>query len=86
MGMLGGVVAHEPECHAELGRAIESAKPGGVVELRRKDWVIAFRATVAGLRGWCDERDVSTALAWLSDNVPRLFPAPGSVPPVPKTN
>lgn len=80
LGVLGGVAAHDPEVQrsGDLRKAIKKADPRAVCELRRPvTWMVAFRATVAGLRGWCDEREVNTALAWLDENVQKIFP-PGA--------
>ena len=76
LGLLGGVVVHEPEARGEIPGmlAVELKRPGAVVGIRRASWKTAFRATVAGLRGWCNERDVNTALAWIADNHERAIP------------
>lgn len=32
-------------------------------------WAVALSATVHGLRGWCDPRDVKIALEWMAANI-----------------
>lgn len=74
LGMIAGVVTHDPDARKQIKRALECAKPGAILEIRRATWIVAFRATVAGMRGWCDEREINTALAWLSENHARVIP------------
>lgn len=35
-------------------------------------WAVALSATVQGLRGWCDPRDVKIALEWMAANIERV--------------
>lgn len=83
LGMISGAVTHDPDARKQIPRALECAKPGAIIELRRATWIVAFRATVAGLRGWCDEREVNTALTWLSENHAKVIPSSGGPPVTP---
>lgn len=84
LGMISGVVTHDPDARKYIPKALECARPGAILEIRRASWIVAFRATVAGMRGWCDEREVNTALAWLADNHARVIP--GGTAPVSPIN
>ena len=74
MGMIAGVVVHDPDARKQIPRALELAKPGAILEMRRANWMVALRATVCGLRGWCNEADVNTALQWVAENHTRAIP------------
>jgi TusA-related sulfurtransferase len=80
VGVIAGVVAHDPEAHDEIPKAIKSGARDAILELKRANWIVAFRATVASLRGWCDEREVNTALAWLGEHAGKIFPPGGGAP------
>lgn len=84
LGIIAGVLTHDPEAHKEVELALKQAEPGAVIALKRANWIVAFKATVSGLRGWCDERDVKTALVWLSENVGKIFPSGAG--PIPSMN
>ena len=36
-------------------------------------WEVALLATVAGLRGWCNPKDVATAIDWVDANLPLVL-------------
>lgn len=85
--IIGGVVVSEPSVHAIIPELLEHARGDtgeifvGDREIERKrhrlhqipSWEIAFMATISGLRGWCSPSDVDTALAWIEENLPRIY-------------
>lgn len=49
-------------------RTMEAVRADGAT------WATALSATVVGLQSWCDHRDISTALMWVSQNLHLVLP------------
>ena len=72
IAILGGVAATVPGAMDRVPTILDYAakeRPGTL----HMSWEIAFTATVAGFRGWCKPSDIATAVAWVAENLHRLF-------------
>lgn len=72
--VVAAVIRKETTRH--VNRLVVKAGPGVALDIY-PTWACAFSATVAGLRGWCEDADIQTALLWVSENVNLICaPAP----------
>lgn len=89
-GIIGGVAVFNPDTRDEMPLVLEVLRRGGTLEQaeatsskllapgkRRPTttWAAALGATVWSLRGWCNPRDVDTAIAWVAENLSMVIPA-----------
>ncbi len=87
-GIIGGVAVFSPDTRHEMPLVLEVLRRGGSIEnanllasqlltpgRRAATWAAALGATVISLRGWCDPRDVDTAISWVADNLSRVIPS-----------
>ncbi len=87
-GIIGGVVTYDQDARAVVPEVIKAVRANSPLRevnylaqrslpARRRgtSWACALSATVAGLRGWCDPKDVETALSWVAENLDRILPA-----------
>ena len=74
--IIGGVVTADPHARERVPVVLELARTK-TSELVRPtspaSWELAIGATVAGLRGWCDPRDVDIALRWVDANLHKIL-------------
>lgn len=80
-GIIGGVVAVNPRAHEYVAIVVDAViREEAAASVDRKaygiggmsivpTWACAFSATVTGMRGWCDPKDIRTALHWIAQNV-----------------
>lgn len=83
-GIIGCVVTHDPPARELLPGVLEQLRlnPLDFETLDKQvggdgppaTWATALAATVVGLGGWCDQRDVRTALRWISENLHLVCP------------
>lgn len=96
-GIIGGVVATNPRARPHVAGVVDAVirsdsmaivnrlALGGIHNAGALDicptWACAFSATVAGLTGWCDPKDIRTALHWVAENLNLICPPDGSALP-----
>lgn len=78
--IIGGVVTVNPGVKPRVPTVLELARketpiasplPSGAQF--GVSWEVALMATVAGFRGWCDPKDVDTAIEWVDQNLPLIL-------------
>lgn len=72
--IIGGVITADPAIRPRVPTVL------GIVRQRPRElmtapasWECALAATVSGLRGWCDPKDVDTAIDWVDQNLPVIL-------------
>ncbi len=89
--ILQGVWILEPDATTEFAEVLDLSLRGilevdavrrlNKVELMipgpnvKASWRTAVGATIGGFSTWCAQKDLETAVLWVSENLPRMFPA-----------
>lgn len=68
--IIGGVITADPRTRSRVPQVIGIAKVSPNTLMKAPaSWEVAFAATISGFRGWCDPKDVDTALEWVNQNL-----------------
>jgi hypothetical protein len=81
--IIGSVVTADPRTRERVPQVLGLTKTPhttAMLEVARAgvhpcppSWELAFAATVSGFRGWCDPKDVDTAIEWVDCHLSQIL-------------